>query len=1484
MEGGDFSMSNIDERIVRMTLDSQSFASGASNLMSLLQALNKALKLEGASQGLSDVSSNLNKIDTSQPQGQVSALAAKFSALQVAAITALSNIVNRAVDAGLSLAKSLTIQPLVDGFNEYETQIGSIQTILANTGLKGAEGLNKVNDALNNLNHYADQTIYNFSEMTRNIGTFTAAGVSLDVATSAIKGIANLAAISGSNAQQASTAMYQLSQALAAGKVTLEDWNSVVNAGMGGKVFQDALVQTARVHGIAVDKIIKDEGSFRLSLQKGWLTGQVLTETLSKFTGELTDDQLKSMGYTQEQIKGIQEMARTAVDAATKVKTMSQLLDTLREAVGSGWAQAWQIVFGNFDQAKDLFTGVNNELGAIIQNSFKAFNGLLQGWADLGGRQAVIDGVVNGFHALQSILKPLSDAFSQVFPAATTKDLVNISNAFRDFMARLKIGAGTADELRRTFAGFFSILGIGWDLIKAGAKFIGDLVGKLTAGSGGFLNFTARVGDFLVALRKAIQDGQGFTKIFDGLEKILAVPIALFKALSTVLGELFKNANKGGDALKSSVGGMSQVLSPLQELGQKIERFWSHLGDVFQSVANKIGETTDQFIQWAKGVGQAISGVFSGGLDFDSILKAIGTGVLASLLLALKGFVKKATGIFKDGGGLFKGITEALEGFTGALKGMQNSLNAAALLGIAVAVGVLTLSLIGLSKIDAEGLTRGSIAIAGLFTELGAAFFAFNKITSTGSAFKIGVLGAGLILLGAAVDVLAIAVGKLGALSWDELIKGLTGVVVILGALVGASNLMDAAAPGMIRSGAALILMAAAVRVLVYSVEELAKMDWESLAKGITGVATLLVALALFTKFAEADKGGIAQGAGIILLATGLRILALAVSDFSKFDWPTMAKGLAGVAGGLGILTGAMNLLPAGSVFKATGILIVSAALEIIADAVKKMSALQWDEIGRGLTVLGGAMFAISTALALLPQGSIFSAAAILVTAASLEIVGNVLGKMAKMSWEEIAKGLVTLAGSLIIIAAALVVMDGTLPGSFALAVAAASLALLIPVFKELGGMSWADIIAGLVGLAGIFVILGAAGLLLTPVVPAIIGLGLAVTLLGVGVLAAGVGVLAFAAGLSLLATVGAAAIAVTIAAILGLAATIPYVATQLALGLVAFVLVIAQAAPKMLEAMTAVMTALLDAITTIIPKIVDTIYQLLDRLLQVIAEHVPSMVDSGSKILIGFLNGIAAHLKDIIDAGTNVVIAFIVGIGQNASRVAQAAKDTAVNFINSLAQTIRSGGPEMGAAGANLAEAIIQGTVNGLGTFASRVGGKLLQMAKDAWNTVLAFFGVNSPAKEAIWLSEMIVRGGVVGFDRYGSLMSDAAGNVAQDTLDSMMKPLTGLAAALGTELGDFNPVITPVLDLSQVQQGAASISDILALQPIAVNSARSSAQSADSGFESNRDTTNTTDGTTDSDKTFSFTQINNSPKALSTADIYRQTKNLVSTTREGS
>lgn len=353
----------VDQRVVEMRFDNKQFENNIQTSLSSIDKLKKSLNMDGATKGLESVEKASGKINLSGLSNAVETVNAKFSALEVMAITALANITNSAVNAGKSIVSALTIDPIKTGFQEYETQINAVQTILANTSSKGTT-LDQVNNALDELNRYSDKTIYNFTEMTRNIGTFTAAGVDLDTSVSAIKGIANLAAVSGSNSQQASTAMYQLSQALAAGTVKLQDWNSVVNAGMGGQVFQDALKETARVHGIAIDDMIKDEGSFRETLQKGWLTSDILTETLSKFTGDLNEEQLRTMGYSEEQIASIIKMGQTANDAATKVKTFSQLFDTLKEAAQSGWTQSWEIIVGNFDEAKELLTEMSNTFSA----------------------------------------------------------------------------------------------------------------------------------------------------------------------------------------------------------------------------------------------------------------------------------------------------------------------------------------------------------------------------------------------------------------------------------------------------------------------------------------------------------------------------------------------------------------------------------------------------------------------------------------------------------------------------------------------------------------------------------------------------------------------------------------------------------------------------------------------------------------------------------------------------------------------------------------------------------------------------------------------------------------------------------------------------------------------------------------------------------------------------------------------------------------
>lgn len=370
----------IDERVVSMQFDNQKFEKNVSVTMHTLDKLKEKLNFQGASKGLEEVNKTAKKVDMSALSNGVEAVRVKFSALEVMGITALTNITNSAVNAGKRMVKALSFDSVRTGFSEYETKINAVQTIMSNTASKG-KTMEDVTKVLNELNTYADKTIYNFAEMTKNIGTFTAAGVDLEDSAKAIQGIANLAASSGSTSQQASTAMYQLSQALAAGTVKLMDWNSVVNAGMGGEKFQNALKQTAREHGVAVDKIIKKNGSFRESLSEGWISAEILNETLNKFTVDGAEkyaaSMLKSGKYTQAQADALIKEAHAMEDAATKVKTFTQLWDTMKESAQSGWAQTWELIVGDFEEAKEFFSELSEMFGKVIGDSAESRNKLI---------------------------------------------------------------------------------------------------------------------------------------------------------------------------------------------------------------------------------------------------------------------------------------------------------------------------------------------------------------------------------------------------------------------------------------------------------------------------------------------------------------------------------------------------------------------------------------------------------------------------------------------------------------------------------------------------------------------------------------------------------------------------------------------------------------------------------------------------------------------------------------------------------------------------------------------------------------------------------------------------------------------------------------------------------------------------------------------------------------------------------------------------
>lgn len=1362
------------------------FTSGFSNLVSKVTGFSSNVEtgrnelgqftssLDGTVGAASRSASALDKIESA-----VSSISGKFSTLGTLATGALLNIGSRAAQAGTQFANSFTFGPIFDGFREYETNLNAIQTILANTQASGAT-LKDVNSSLNELNHYSDQTIYNFSEMAKNIGTFTAAGVGLKESTAAIKGIANLAALSGSNSEQASGAMYQLSQAISSGRVSLEDWNSVVNAGMGGTVFQRALAQTAEKMGTLSDGAVKLSGkmknvtidgkSFRESItakpgQESWLTSKVLTNTLAQFTGDLTDAQLKAEGFNKSEIKAIQAQAKTAKEAATQVKTLSQLFDTVKESIGSGWTQTWQTIFGDFTEARGLFTGVSNSIGKIVSSSSNARNKMLSDWKDLGGRTALIDGIGNTFKALVSIVKPISQAFREIFPATTGKQLADMTKNFRDFTAKLKVGSETADKIKRTFAGLFAVFGIGVDIVKAVVGTIFDLVGVATKGSGGFLNFTAKVGDFLVALRNGIKEGNGITNLFKGIGTVLAIPIKLVEKLGGLLAKLFKGTGGDADNFEKNVAGISSKLDPLARLGEVASVAWDKTLIVMKNVGNFFSQLGTKISNVLKSVGIDLSTMFEG-FDFKTMFAGLDTGLLAGLYL----IVKKFLGTFGGGaGGIFDAISEGIENMTGSFKTMQSTLKATTLLQIALAIGVLSVSLSILAKINPEDLTKASAAITVMFGQLMGSLAVFQKFIGSAGFAKLPFVMGSLILLAGAVLILAQAVKQLSGLDWNALAKGLTGLAVTMALVVGSVKLMPNP-KGMISTGLGLIALAAAIKILASAVSDLSGLGWNELAKGLVGVGVLLGSLTLFTMFSDADKGGVLQGAGLVLLAVGIKILASAVADFAKLSWGEIGKGLTSLAGALTVVTAALYLIPPTAPLAAAGVLGVAISLGLIAKALGQLAQMSWAGIGKSLTVMLGALAIISAALFVIPPTAPLGAAAVLIVALSLQQIAKVLSDFASYSWEEIGKSMVLLAGSLGIIAGAMYLMTGALPGAAATLIVAASLAILAPVLQSFSQMSWEEIAKGLVMLAGVFAVFGLAGLALAPLIPVLIGLGLAVATLGVGLLAAGAGVFLFATGLTTLAAAGAAGAAAVVGIVAGLIGLIPKLMEEIGLGIVAFAKVISTAGPALFSAMTVAIGSLVSAIGVLTPKITGTLLKLLLTLLQQMVNYVPKMVSAGTSLITGILNGIAKNVPKMVTAATNVIVAFLNGISNNLSRVIDAGIKLVISFVNGVANGIRNNTSAMNAAGRNLASAIVEGMVSGLASGIGAVVSAAKSIAGSAIDAAKNVLDINSPSKVFIAIGKSVNEGFLKG------LMSGDKSKI-DSAFTSMQKQLLALS-----------------------------------------------------------------------------------------------------------
>ena len=1317
-------MGTIDERIVKLTFDNKSFESGIQKTLQSLEALNKALektdnrqaakelsksmndinkilknnnlgnldKLLNKQSGFSKITDGISKMGTglvnafkkidftgigsklsSMFKGStdgasalargVESVTTKFSHLQVIAATALANITNRMVNAGIAMAKSLTIDPVTTGFSEYELKMNSISTILANTADEG-KTLDDVSKALNELNKYADQTIYNFAQMTDNIGKFTAAGVGLEDSVAAIKGLSNLAAFFGVDPTKASGAMYQMSQALAAGRVSLMDWNSLVNAGMSGEAFQKALIRTSEVMGTGAEAMIKKYGSFRDSLTKGeWLTGDVLIETLKQISGAYKESELRAQGYSATQAKAIVDMAKTANKAATEVRTVTGMIDTMKEAVQSGWAISWEYIIGDKEQATKLLTGIKDGFESIINPISDARNEMLLFWNQNGGRDSVISGFANVFESIGKIAGSVKDAFRDIFPAMTGQKLIELSKGFEKFTEKLKVSDKTLGKIKDTFKGVFSV----FDLAKTGISSIFKAFsggGGLFSGLGNiFLSATSTIGKFFSAINDGVKSSGIFDKISSGI--------------SNGLKGITDSFSKAGEIIK----GMFKYL---------LDFDFGPVFDIFQPFATNL----------SKGFGDILSGLgkMIGGFNINGIMSTLGLLAGKGAFDKLKSIfddtaesVKGLTKIFKDLTSIPKDISNVLKSTTEYLKAMTTDINAGALLKIAGAIALLALSLSTLATIDQAGMESALSGITVLFTELVGAFWALSKVTS-GGAGKGGFLGnllggffgkgelvttaAALVGFAAAILVLSAAVKVLSSMKPTELMTGLAGVAGSMLVLVGAAKLLDGVKVPLIKAGASLILVAAALNVMASAVKKFAEINPNNMLVGLMGIAATLVELAAFMKLADFGGLNITSAIGLLGVAAALLVLQNAVSKFGNMDLKDMGKGLLGIAGALGVIAGFSYLSgsAAGMLVMAAALLVMGGALHVLSSAVRSMAEMEWMEIARGLAVMAGSLAILAGAVALMSGvGLLAVGAGLIVASAGLMVLSGAMKSLAELSWEEMARGLVAMAGGLLVLGVATAAMSGMVVGAGVMVILAAAMAVLTPQLIAMSNLSWGQVAVGLAMLAGSLLILGVAGVAAVAIAPGLAILAGSIALLGIGCLAAGAGVALFATGLALLAGVGAGGIFAMTEAIRNLINLLPLVGTKLGEFMTNLAVGIAQGIPQVANAIGQAMLGLLESIRTYGPQIITVGVELITLLCNALTTAAPQLASCATTLILTLINSLASSGAQIASAGADLVISLLEGLSSRAGDLIQAGIDLAISLLEGLADGINN-------------------------------------------------------------------------------------------------------------------------------------------------------------------------------------------------------------------
>lgn len=1526
-------MTNIDERVVALKFDNAQFEKGVKETQNTLKGLGDTLDMGGLSKNMSGLGGLLDKMGLGGIASGIDTISSKFNVLGAVGFSVIQNLTNTALNFGKKIAGAV-LDPIVEGGKKRALNIEQAKFQFKGLGMDVEASMAAANEAVLG-------TAFGLDEAAVVAAQFGASGMQAgDEMTSALRGISGVAAMAGSSYSDVGRIFTKV-------------------AGQGRLMGDDLLSLGARgVNAAATlaDAMGISEQEVREMVTKGEISFQEFADAMSDAFGEHATKANETFSGSLSNLNSA--LARIGADFATAhFENLRRIINAATPVVDAFKAALEPVI--------DLF----------IESSGLKVDGIV-GWLeglDLSGFAGMMvpvsEGLGNIVDFLSTITTSFIGAFSEVFPAPTADTLLSIGEAFKAITENFKMGEESASNLKSTFAGFFAILGIGWEILKGLLGAVISVFTSIGLGSGSVLTLTGSIGDFLVSLHAAIRDGNVFGKIFGTIGKVIGKVIeVIFSAVDGVvaLGKTIGSFFSGGldfSFLNGFVDGLKARFEPLAGVidwvKEQISKLWGILfpkkppagsggggggggTNPVQTFIDQIKGIHEQLEPFLEDIGRILTSAFQN-FDFSTIFDGINTGIFAGIGIMLMRFFKGSSGDSSIDFSLDFGLKDlattvsgSIDQLTESLKVMQGAVKAATLLQIAIALGILAAALFTISLIDSEKLTTSLIAIGIMLAQLLSSMELMTKITSGKDLGEIITLTAALILLGIALNIMASAVKKLAELDWNGLAKGLVGVLVLLGAMVGVGKLMQGQTKSIIGVGLGLVLVAIGIRILVGAVTNLAGLSWEELAKGLLGVIVLMGLIGGLSKVIK-PKDTVGAALGMVIVGGALILLGMALKKFSDIPWDQMQTGMVGLAAVLGLVVGAIHLMPKNTPILALSLVGIGQALNEFAKSMQTFGGMSWEEIAKASTMFAASMGILVAALNLMP-GGIAGAAALVIASAALWILAPVLVMLGEMSWNEIAKASVMLLAALALIAAGMYVMSGAIVGAATMLVAVAALWVLVPLLVALGEMSWneiakasvmlfaalaliaagmyvmtgaivgaaalvvvalalqvlapvllllstlswAGLLVGLAALAGVFLVLGVAGLLLAPVVPFIMLLAGAIILMGVGAMAAGAGMFLFATGFAALGIAAATAGPALVQLFKDMLALIPYAMEQIGLGIIALANTIREGAPAIAQAMVAVLMAIIAAIMQVAPQIVGTLIQLVGMMVSALLNNVPKLVQSGLELLLGILRGIRDNIQQIVEVAGEIIVNFINGISNQLPDIVESGYNLIITFVESLADTISNNQQRMDEAGQKLAKAIVDGMISGLGNGVKAITDKAKEVAGGALDGAMKALGINSPSKEFMKIGRGSAEGMVIGLAQYAGRVEKASANVGKDAMSSLKNSLSGMSDMVNSEM-DTNPTIRPVLDLSDVRKNAGGINSMFSDPSLNLDGTRGRANyiaQARSRSE-NSDISENSSAQTAPVTPIQFIQHNNSPRALSEVEIYRNTNNQLSAAR---